>query len=167
MSAPGCGCQGYGPGGAGLLQLLPLLLLRQLLLDGQPGLLFGLQSLLQLADGLLVLLLCLHGIVEPAGGGSDQVTDPVGGTRHERCRPATSRPRRRPSLVLQQFVVLPQLAELRAYAPLRAAQGADLAAQILLHLPARLQICFQPLNVLLQPAGRRKGIKQLTCQHYA
>ena len=57
------------------------------------------------------------------------------------------------SLVLQQLVLLSQLAQLRAYGALSAAQGADLTAQVLLHLSAGLQVRLQLLHILLQPAG--------------
>ena len=62
----GCG-QCDGACRRGLLYLLPLLLVGQLLLDGGARLLLGLQPLLQLHDGLLVLLLGLHRVVEPDG----------------------------------------------------------------------------------------------------
>lgn len=60
------------------------------------------------------------------------------------------------SLVLQQLVLLAQLAQLSAYGALSAAQRANLAAQVLLNLPAGLQVCLQLLNILLQsvPSGR-------------
>lgn len=63
------------------------------------------------------------------------------------------------SLVLQQLVLLSQLAQLRADGALSAAQGADLTAQVLLHLSAGLQVRLQLLHILLQPAeveGERK-----------
>lgn len=44
------------------------------------------------------------------------------------------------SLVLQQLVLLSQLAELAAYGALGASQRADLAAQVLFNLPAGLQV---------------------------
>lgn len=46
------------------------------------------------------------------------------------------------SLVLQQLVLLSQLAELTAYGALSASQWANLAAQVLFNLPAGLQVCL-------------------------
>lgn len=63
------------------------------------------------------------------------------------------------SLVLQQLVLLAQLAQFRADGALSAAKGADLTAQVLLHLSAGLKVCLQLLHILLQPAeveGERK-----------
>lgn len=61
----------------------------------------------------------------------------------------------RHSLVLQQLVLLAQLAQLGAHGALVAAHGADLTAQVLLHLAAGLQVCLQLLDVLLQPETQR------------
>lgn len=63
---PGCCGQCYGSGCCGFLQLLAFLLVCELLLGGGARLLFGLEPLLQLAHCLFVLLLGLHGIMEPA-----------------------------------------------------------------------------------------------------
>lgn len=68
-----------------------------------------------------------------------------------------SRSWKRHSLVLQQLVLLAELAQLGAYGALGAAQRADLAAQILLHLAAGLQVCLQLLHILLQPETQRGG----------
>lgn len=54
------------------------------------------------------------------------------------------------SLVLQQLVLLAQLAQLCADGALGAAQRADLTAQVLFYLPAGLQVCLQLFNILLQ-----------------
>lgn len=56
------------------------------------------------------------------------------------------------SLVLKQFVLVAELAELGASVPLGAVQRADLRPQLLLQLATRLQIRLQLLNVLLQTA---------------
>lgn len=55
------------------------------------------------------------------------------------------------SLVLQQLIVLSQLAQFGAKAAVLAAQGGELAAQLRLQLPVGLEISLQALNVLLQP----------------
>lgn len=55
-------------------------------------------------------------------------------------------------LVLQQLVVLAELAQLRAEAAVLAAQGGELTPQFRLQLPVGLQIRFQTLYILLQPA---------------
>lgn len=60
------------------------------------------------------------------------------------------------SLVLQQLIFLAELPQLRAHAPLGTAQRADLTAQVLLHLSARLQVSLQLLYVLLKPDKQRK-----------
>lgn len=76
---------------------------------------------------------------------------------NETCAWQLHRPSRgeRHSLVLQQLVLLPQLAQLAAYGALGAAQRADLAAQVLLDLAAGLQVCLQLLHILLQPEAQR------------
>lgn len=54
-------------------------------------------------------------------------------------------------LVLQQLVVLAELAQLRAKAAVLAAQGGELTSQLRLQLPVGLKIRLQSLHVLLQP----------------
>lgn len=64
---PGGSSQSHCSGGCGLLHLLPLSLLGQLFFSLDSSFLLRLQPLLQLGDGLLVLLLGLDGAVEPSG----------------------------------------------------------------------------------------------------
>ncbi len=54
-------------------------------------------------------------------------------------------------LVLQQLVVLAELAQLRAKAAVLAAQRGKLTSQLRFQLPVGLQICLQTLHILLQP----------------
>lgn len=62
---PGSSCEGYSFGCRGFLQLLTFLLLCQLPLCSCSCLLLSLQTLLQLPHRLLILLFCLHGVMEP------------------------------------------------------------------------------------------------------
>lgn len=71
-------------------------------------------------------------------------------------------------LVLQQLVFLAQLAQLGAYGALSGAQRANLAAEVLLNLPAGLQVSLQLFNVLLQsvPGGGVKTEDMLICRKH-
>jgi hypothetical protein len=60
-------------------------------------------------------------------------------------------------LVLQQLVLLPELAHFWADPSFSAWEGADLTAELLFHLPAGLQVSLQLFNVLFQPTRRRKA----------
>lgn len=54
-------------------------------------------------------------------------------------------------LILKQLIFLAKLSNFRADSPFRAGQSPDLTAQLLLNLPAGLQVRLQLLNILFQP----------------
>lgn len=55
------------------------------------------------------------------------------------------------SLALEQHVGLSEQGHLWSQAPLTVGQVADVTPQLLLALPARLQLALQPPQLLLQP----------------
>lgn len=55
------------------------------------------------------------------------------------------------SLALEQHVGLSEQGHLRSQAPLAVGQVADVTPQLLLALPAHLQLALQPPQLLLQP----------------
>lgn len=60
------------------------------------------------------------------------------------------------SLALEQHVGLSEQGNLRSQAPLAVGQVADVTSQLLLALPARLQLPLQPPQLLLQPERKRR-----------
>lgn len=60
------------------------------------------------------------------------------------------------SLALEQHVGLSEQRHLGSQAPLAVGQVADVASQLLLALPARLQLALQPPQLLIQPERIRK-----------
>lgn len=60
------------------------------------------------------------------------------------------------SLALEQHVGLSEQRNLWSQAPLTVGQVADVTAQLLLALPARLQLALQPPQLLLQPESHRE-----------
>lgn len=63
-------------------------------------------------------------------------------------------------LVLQQLVVLAELAQLGAKAAVLAAQRRQLTPQFRLQLPVGLKICFQALHILLQAFRKENSGKR-------
>lgn len=59
-------------------------------------------------------------------------------------------------LALEQHVGLSEEGHLWSQAPLAVGQVAYVTPQLLLALPARLQLTFQPPELLLQPGGYRE-----------
>lgn len=69
------------------------------------------------------------------------------------------------SLALEQHVGLSEQGNFRSQAPLAVGQVADVTSQLLLALPARLQLALQPPQLLLQPEklrGKERRLLALT-----
>lgn len=69
------------------------------------------------------------------------------------------------SLVLEQLVVLAELAQFRAQAAVLAAQRGKLTPQLRLQLSVGLKICLQTLHILLQPFHKRKRRRREGCDN--
>lgn len=66
------------------------------------------------------------------------------------------------SLALEQHVGLPEQRNLWSQAPLAVGQVADVTSQLLLALPARLQLALQPPQLLIQPESYRERKRSLS-----